>query len=620
MQQEKYTPIRDYGIIGNLRSAVLVSKHGSIDWAPAPFIDSPSIFAALLDAEKGGKWQLVPTQEYKSEQEYEKDTNILVTRFYTDTGCVELTDFLPLESETEYVPAEKDTTFKIHRKIECISGTVEIQHHFQPAFDYAQGETTLKVLDGGGGVQVQKELMHAHLTFAHPLSLDGNTAQTTFTLSEGEREYFVFRYNVAQYVRESRDTPAHHEYELEQTRKMWKAWLTRCDLDKCPEPGPWHEYVERSLLTLKILFFEPLGTVAAAPTTSLPEVVGGVRNWDYRYVWLRDAAFVFLAMFQTGHVIEAKEYITWLLEQCKESVERPQNLQILYGLRGQQETPEQELTHLEGYRGSQPVRIGNDAYKQRQWDTFGSVLDLVWQLHRLTGEHALEREQWDFLSSIADHVTELWREPDEGLWEVRGAPQHFVYSKVMCWVALDRALKIAAAHGYPGNRELWEKERDAIREEVLEKGWDEDVGAFVQSFGSKELDASVLQMPAVGFIDGADPKMQSTIHVLQEHLGRRDGLLRRYTSDDGLPGEEGAFLIGSFWLVDALCHAGEIDKARELLDTLCGHANHLGLFAEEMDPETGEFLGNFPQAYTHIGLINSAMLLTNAMRERGSAV
>lgn len=606
-----YKPIRDYAIIGNLRSAVLIGKDGSIDWAPAPFIDSPSIFSAILDDEKGGCWYIRLAESYQSAQHYRDETNVLVTTFTGESGELEITDFIPIEEEKRFMPAEEETTFKLKRRVRCTRGTCHVKVHFEPRFDYARGATELSYIEGG--LHVQNGDMRGVLVAHQKLTIsdDADCAEATFELAEGEEDFYVFRYNIGT-VNLEKDDNEHHAEELEKTAQEWQAWAHKCDLDVCPVGGRWESLITRSALMLKILFFEPVGTVAAAPTTSLPERIGGVRNWDYRFTWLRDSTYLFRAFFRLGHVEEAEEYLNWLVEICSAST--PENIQIMYGLRGETQLDEEILANLKGYQNSKPVRIGNGAYLQKQWDIYGSMLDMAWHLHLLReNEQPIMPDHWDVLRGIADHVVRIWREPDEGLWEVRGGADHFVYSKAMCWIALDRAVKIAGAYDYPCDRDLWERERDAIAEEIHTRGYNKELGSYTQSFDSDQLDAAVLLLPAIGFVEGTDPRMLSTIRCLKDHLTCGDGLLLRYTSDDGLPGGEGAFLLASFWLVDALALAGELDEALALFEKMAGHGNHVGLFSEEMDPQTYEFLGNFPQAYTHIGLINSALLLRSLL-------
>lgn len=602
-----YRPIRDYAVIGNLRSAALVGMDGSIDWAPAPFIDSPSVFASLLDDTNGGFFKIAPKDAFESRQWYIDDTNVLVTEFTTETGVVQVTDFIPIEADKSFVPEEEETTFKIKRKVACLKGVVEMRVVFMPRFDYARGTTELSFIRRG--ILAHNVEKRGILVTRRAFKLDEqlNIASHSMRMRENDIEFFVFRYNTGE-VDIKKDEIVHHEKELERTIEEWREWAHRCEFGTCEINGTWRNEIIRSALLLKILFFEPIGTIAAAPTTSLPEWIGGIRNWDYRFTWIRDSSFVFNSFFGLGHVTEAEEYLNWLVTVC--SMSSPQDLQIMYGLRGEVTLTEETLTHLEGYRGSAPVRIGNGAYQQHQWDIYGSVLDVAYKLARHTKTALNSKgERWKVLRGLADHVVTIWREPDEGLWEVRNGRRHFVYSKVMCWVALDRAIKMVHEHDLEGDTDTWARERDLIYEEIMTRGFNTSLNSFVQSFDASELDAALLLLPETGILSGDDPKMLGTIKAIEQHLMRSDGLLMRYTEADGLPGEEGAFFLSSFWLVNAYAHAGEVDTAHALFERLLSLSNHVGLYAEEIDPKTGEFLGNFPQAYTHIGLINSALLL-----------
>ena len=598
-----YKPIRDYGVIGNLRSAALVSKHGSIDWAPAPYLNSPSVFAAILDDVKGGKWSISPVLPFTSKQEYLGQTNILTTTFQTREGVVELLDYIPAQAGRTMEEIEKA---ELHRKLTCTKGNVEVEVVFQPRFDYARGETTLS-FNEHGLVVTHEGKRKGELISPGEYVIKDNIGTTVLNLAEGESVYLTFHYHE---IDSKEWSDAHHEKEIAQTQKFWEDWVHRCDIASCPVAGPWHDMVIRSSLVLKILFFEPPGSIAAAATTSLPESIGGIRNWDYRFSWIRDSSFVLQALFQMGYVNEARVYVDWLLDECC-SIKNfdPKNVQIMYGLKGEANLQEEILSHLEGYCNSKPVRIGNLAHQQKQWDIFGSMLDTVWRIHLMDENYKIEEGTWDILRKFANYVVKIWREPDEGLWEVRGGKQHFVYSKVMCWVALDRAIKIAKDYSFHGELEVWEKEKETIYREIMEKGWSEKRQSFLQSFDSNDLDASLLLMPVMGFIDGKDPKMVSTVQAIEKELSVQNGLLLRYTAQDGLPGREGAFLPASFWLVDALIFAGETERARLYLASLAKLANHVGLYSEEINPKTKEFLGNFPQAYTHIGFINSVYYL-----------
>jgi len=608
-----YTPIRDYGIIGNLRSIALVSINGSIDWAPAPFLDSPSVFSRILDHEKGGHWSIEPVASFTSTQEYNDDSNILVTTFTTKEGIVKIIDFIPIERGESFSSEETEVTYKIHRKVACTFGKCLLRVVFNPKFNYASQETKLETIQGGifakGG---KKEAM---LSSNQKFNIDERGAVSEFELEVGQSSFFVFRHNIGQ-VEKDHETVEHHESELSRTKIFWEHWAHTCQGQNCYLPNAWHDEVVRSSLILKILFFDPTGTVAAAATTSLPEDIGGERNWDYRYTWIRDSAFVMQAFFQIKHVEEARRYSDWIIGQCRLHGDDPEHLQIMYGIRGQTDLTEQTLDHLDGYKSSKPVRVGNSAYKQHQWDIYGSIINLVWQAQEIDLEYKITPETWKTLKAIAAHVVKIWREPDEGLWEVRSGKRHFVYSKFMCWVAFDRMIKIMDKNGFDGSREIWEKEKNEIKQIIMERGWNEEKQSFVQAFDFDDLDASILQFPVYGFIDAKDPKMISTINRIKHELSMNDFLIRRYAVDDGLPGHEGAFLLASFWLVDALILSGDVTEATRIFKKITAEANHLGLFSEEINPRTGEFLGNFPQAYTHIGLINSAFLLEEALMKK----
>ena len=596
-----YKPIRDYGIIGNLRSAALVAKDGSIDWKPAPYLDSPSVFAAILDHIKGGRWKIAPVGDFESEQGYMGHSNILITRFFGKEDNLELIDYIPAQAGGDMGSMERA---EVHRKIVCTKGKVEVLVEFAPRFDYARGKTTLSVIEHGISVTHEGE-QKGELVSPGKYVVKDNTATAILSLKKGESAYLAFHYHA---VDKNEEKAEHYEKELKATKNFWEEWVSLCDLESCPVEYPYHEHVIRSSLLLKILFFEPPGSIAAAPTTSLPETIGGERNWDYRFSWIRDSAFTLQALFELGYTKEANQYMNWLLSESHGIEKNPEKLQIMYGLRGENDLKEETLSHLEGYEGSRPVRIGNKAHEQKQWDIYGGLLDAVWELHK-RGSHAIDSELWVSLRAIANYVVTIWEKPDNGIWEVRQGLQHFVYSKLMCWVALDRALKLAASHGLSGEIDLWEKERERIRSAIFKRGWSEKKQSFVQSFGSENLDASLLLMPTLGFIAGSDPKMRSTIIRIEEELGAGDGLLYRYTPDKLFGGREGAFLVASFWMVDAYVASGQQKQAVKLFERLLSLSNHLGLFSEEIDPTSKAFLGNFPQAFTHVGLINSAFAL-----------
>lgn len=602
-----YTPIRDYAIIGNLHSAALVSLQGSIDWACVPFLDSPSIFGAFLDEKKGGAWKIAPVLPFRSRQEYVSHTNILVTTFTTETGTVELVDFIPIErkgEEEEYDPR----VFKIYRKVRCTKGKMQMDFSFTPRFDYAKAQT--RFFETGGSIKISSENEVAYLLPSVRLHVDDTGAQKNIILAEGEEMYFLFFYEKPQDEIQNLKIRFHGAYE--RTYKYWVEWVKEGNENLHLLPtDTLREIVIRSSLVLKILCFEPTGAIAAAATTSLPEEIGGIRNWDYRFSWLRDSTFTLQALLLLNHIHEAEKYLQWLFYDICGSLVKDggESLQIMYGLHGQKELREEVLVHFEGYQKSQPVRIGNGAYDQKQWDIYGSIFDTVWQLKKINPAYNPTREMWKAFEIIANYVLEIWDKPDEGLWEVRGGKRHFVYSKVMCYVALDRIAELADLCERAMNQAAWREAAQKIRQTIFEKGWSEKKGAFVQSFGSDELDSSVLLLSKLGFVEGKDPRMISTIEKIEKELMTKEGLVYRYKTEDGLPGEEGVFLLASFWMVDAFVLSGQKNKAKDLFEKLIQYANHVGLFSEEMNSTTKEFLGNFPQAYTHIGLINSAFLL-----------
>ena len=596
-----YKKISDYGVIGNLCTVALVGVDGAIDWLCLPHLDSPSVFAALLDDRQGGRFALSPTGEWDSTQEYLPDTNILCTRFRTRDGVLRLLDFMPIAAGDAGPEKPPD----LYRLAAVEHGAVELRLIFEPRFDYARAATSLET--GTCSILAEAGQEAVTLSFSQEwqeveVSDEGVTA--VWRLTAGDALRFHLQYGRGELC-ELDPQQADHAYE--ETARFWREWLMTSETGRTVNFGPYRDLVQRSALVLKLLYFQPSGTIAAAATTSLPESVGGGRNWDYRFTWLRDTAFTLQALFNLGHLSEMHGYLTWLkglIQKCG-----AENLQIMYGLRGEEDLVEEELTHLDGYKGSRPVRIGNAAADQRQFDIYGEILDAALKLSDYVGK--VDRDLWSSLAQMCDYVVEHWQEPDQGIWEVRDGPHHFVYSKVMCWVALDRGLEIARRYGFPGNLENWRKAKDAIRAEVLQRGWSDRVQAFRQHYHTEALDASSLLFPLVGFLPFDDPRITATIDAIQRELGR-DGLLRRYRGEDGLPGEEGTFLLCSFWLVNCLIGLNRLDEAETLLQRLERAANHLGLFSEEYDVVWREALGNFPQAFTHIGYVNSVTALQQA--------
>jgi GH15 family glucan-1,4-alpha-glucosidase len=610
-----YQPIENYGIIGNMRTVALVGMNGSIDWYCYPHFDSPSIFGALLDDVKGGRFQISPIGEpVRYKQFYWPSTNILISRFLLPDGIVELEDFMPVG-----LPADSPWYHHLFRRIRCVRGAVRMSLMCGPAFDY--GQKAHQVLLQPNGVFFSSSGLSLALSSTMPLKQgEQGSVAAEFLLEEGRSEVFLLRAHLGD------DTvpcpPLHEEAEelFQGTVKFWQKWLSVCTYH-----GRWREQVQRSALALKLLTFEPTGAIVAAPTTSLPEVIGGIRNWDYRYTWLRDAAFTIYAFLRIGFRDEAAGFMNWLETYASKHMSPQAPLPALFTIRGDSEIPEQTLDYWEGYRGSGPVRVGNAAVSQLQLDLYGELMDSFYLYNKYVSP--ISYDVWVKLRSRLEWVCEHWRSPDAGIWEMRNREEHFVYSKVMNWVALDRGIRLADKRAFPADRTKWISERDRIYEEVMTRGWNEKRHAFTQFYGSDDLDASLLIMPLVFFMAPNDPRMLNTISAILQNPRASglvsDSLVYRYPPHpviDGLPGEEGTFNMCSFWLVEALTRAGQaipekLDHARLLFERMLGYANHLGLYAEQTGPQ-GEALGNFPQAFTHLALISAAFNLDRMLDTR----
>ncbi|MBI4496890.1 MAG: glycoside hydrolase family 15 protein [Chloroflexi bacterium] len=608
---DQYRPISDYAMIGDAHGAALISSDGSIDWCVLPHVDSPALFLRLLDARQGGCFQVRPTaSRVLVERRYVDDTNVLETVFRTEHGVVRLRDAFTAGGHQEHAAdQEEDRPHEILRVVEGVEGAVEVELRCWVTPDFARQVPEVEQ-ESASVVRWRWAGGEAWLAGSWPLSCDGAAVWSRQVVRAGERLVCVCSDREL-----AGPSPQAVVRRMDETIAYWQTWAACCQYT-----GPYRNAVVRSALALKLLTYEPSGAIVAAPTTSLPEEIGGVRNWDYRYCWLRDATFTLYALGLLGYLDEAHDFMHWIERVCMAC---GTDLQIMYGVQEERDLPEHALDHLSGYRGSRPVRVGNAAHTQRQLDVFGEVIDSAYlYFHKLRGAdrygESLTGPMWDLLRSLVDYVADHWGEPDSGIWEVRGGPQHFLHSKVMCWVALDRGLRLAAAYDLPAPVERWQQERDRLRQAILQQGYSDPAGAFTQAFGSTTLDASALLLPLVGFIDVRDPRMAATIAAIRDRL-TRNGLVYRYLGDDGLPGGEGAFSICTFWLVDCLAFAGRVDEARALFETMLGHANPLGLYSEEIDPATGEFLGNFPQGFTHIALINSAVNLKQAESRRASA-
>src|SRR3989454_8902140 len=601
-----FEPIENYGVIGNMRSIALVGVNGSMDFLCYPNFDSPTVFAALLDDERGGCFQIQPQLKQKrARQLYLPDTNILLTRFLADEGVAELTDYMPIGTDGEQ-PNE------IIRTLTVIRGEVDFKMRCQPRFNYGMCEHAVNIEERYAIFSPVGDAcppMALYSTVA--LRQQSRDVISEFSLRAGERTTFVF-----DGVRPQGQQPEMEfvEQRFQQTAQVWKSWI-----GKSKYKGRWREMVHRSALVLKLLISRQHGSLIAAPTFSLPESIGGVRNWDYRFTWLRDATFTLYALIRLGFVDETEAFIDWLKGRLIDDAQRGP-LQVMYGLDGRQELDEISLDHLSGYENSRPVRIGNAAYQQLQLDIYGEMMDSIYLANKYG--HGISHAGWQGVQRLLEWLGKNWRRPDEGIWEVRGGPREFLHSRVMCWVAFDRALRLALKRSLSGPLDVWQRTRDEIRNDIFTNFWDNELQSFVQAKGTKDLDASALLMPMMRFISPVDPMWLSTMRAIENRL-IEDTLVRRYEVDrthvDGLPGTEGSFTPCSFWYVECLARAGELEKAQLLFEKLLGYANHLGLYSEELGAN-GCHLGNFPQAFTHLALISAATYLDRALSGRNDAV
>ena len=604
-----YLPIEEYGLIGNMRTSALVGVNGSIDWFCFPYFDSPSVFGAVLDDRKGG-WCKIATQgnEATHKQYYWPDTNVLVTRFLSEQGVGQVIDFMPVG-----LKATEAGHHGIIRRVQAIRGNVTFRLECFPAFNYARDPHTTTLTSEGACFEAPGLSLWLGSTI--PLQQEGNGVVAEFAIQEGHE--LTFSLQQVERIEACCGAISQDQADklFRQTVAYWRQWLSQCTYR-----GRWREMVQRSALTLKLLTFEPTGAIVAAPTCSLPESIGGERNWDYRYTWIRDAAFTIYALLRIGFTEEAEKFMHWLEARCHE-LNPDGSLQIMYGIDGRHALNEETLSHLDGYKGSRPVRVGNGAYDQLQLDIYGELLDSVYLYNKYGSP--ISYDLWNHLRRLVNWVCDNWTRPDEGVWEVRGSQQHFLYSKLMCWVAVDRGLRLADKRSFPADRDRWLKVRDTIYEEIMEKGWSETRNAFVQRYGSDALDAANLMMPLVFFVSPTDPRMLRTLEAINQSPEKgglvANALVHRYNvneTEDGLQGEEGTFNICTFWLVEALTRAGRVDEARLTFEQMLGYANHVGLYAEETGHH-GEGLGNFPQAFTHLALISAAFNLDRVLGSRG---
>ncbi|MGW2558722.1 glycoside hydrolase family 15 protein [Streptomyces sp. NPDC001514] len=608
-----YPLIEDHGLIGDLQTAALVTTHGTIDWFCCPRFDSPSIFGALLDREKGGYFRVAPADKtYTSKQLYFPDTAVLVTRFMTEAGAGEVIDFMPVTGTTA------TNRHRLVRLLRCVRGSITFEVDIVPRFDYGRAPHELHVTENGGvfvadGMELTLHAIREPEDVRLVTDVTGDRdVHAKLTLQAGQERGIVIESFADGPPREI----GHAEFQqlFEDTVGYWRGWLGQSRYS-----GRWREAVERSAITLKLMTYAPSGALVAAPTTGLPEQLGGERNWDYRFTWIRDASFSVYALLGLGFTEEATAFMVWLHDRVQEKAGNSGDtgpLNIMYRVDGSSDLVEETLGHWEGYQGSSPVRIGNGAADQLQLDIYGEAMDSIFFAH----ERGLQvgYTGWKSLHTIVDWLCDNWDQAEEGLWETRGGRQHFTYGRVMSWVAFDRALRLAAASGRPAALARWSGERDKIYQQVYERGWNAERKAFVQHYGSEVLDSSLLRMSTVGFITPSDPMWTSTLDAMDRELVS-DSLVYRYNpeaSPDGLRGSEGTFSLCTFIYVDALARAGRLDQSRLVLEKMLTYANHLGLYSEEIDL-TGRQLGNFPQAFTHLAFIDTALTLDAALNRAG---
>ena len=603
-----YPNISDHGLIGDLQTAALVSTAGTVDWFCCPRFDSPTVFGSLLDAEGGGSFSISPdVDQCVTKQLYLPDSAVLVTRFMTEDGVGEVLDFMPVTD------GEATDRHQLVRMVRVVRGSMRFVFEIDPRFDYGRQPYDLDVSLEGAVFRTEDLALTVH-RIGHPLKPDdgdqvierrGATIRLVRTLAAGEVSGAVIESGGA--------APREHSVEevqdrLDETVDFWRGWVAHSTYR-----GRWREMVTRSAITLKLMTYAPTGALVAAPTSALPEQVGGERNWDYRYTWVRDASFSVYALLGLGYTDEAEAFVTWLKARIREAVaDGPGPLKIMYRVDGTSDLVEETLDHWEGYKGSAPARIGNGAADQRQLDIYGEAMDSIF----LADTHGLELDHagWTDLTTLLDWVCDSWDLPEEGIWETRGGQQRFTYGRFMCWIALDRAIRLADRHGRPADVPRWRRERDALYRKIMETGWDDTRGAFVQHEGTDVLDASLLLMPLMGFVAPRDPMWLSTLDAMEDELVS-DSLVHRYNpsaSPDGLEGDEGTFSLCSFWYVDALARSGRLNDARLTFEKMMTYANHVGLYSEEIGL-TGEQLGNFPQAFSHLALINAAVNLDHQL-------
>ncbi|PRY09936.1 GH15 family glucan-1,4-alpha-glucosidase [Pontibacter ummariensis] len=597
---KEYLPIEDYGLLGNLHTTALVSKKGSVDYLPFTRYDSPTVFAAILDNEKGGYWSIhpdAPNVRYK--QQYLPDTGVLLTRFLTEEGMAELTDFMPVREEEE--------RGALVRELKVITGEIRIKMECKARMNYARSGHRLKKLDDGYQFSSKGEdSTQFRFVCNAPVEERDGDLYGDWVLKQGETLSFVIETMQSPTAFKQQELQSYTAAAFQETVNFWQKWVAKSNYN-----GRWHEMVVRSAITLKMLTSYKYGSTIAAATFGLPETIGGIRNWDYRYTWIRDTTFAMYSFLQLGFRHEAQQFIDWLMRRCEE-IKDPADLQLMYAVDGTSSLSEKVLDNLQGYRGSSPVRIGNGASKQFQLDMYGEMVQTIYLYDRHGGP--ITFEFWQNVKRFVDFVADNWHRKDHGIWEVRKHEAEFIHSKIMCWTALDRGIKLARERSFPAPLDHWREVRDKIYFDVYYNYWNEERQAFVQYRGAKVLDAAVLMMPLLGMFSPSEPRWQSTLKALEESL-ITDTLVYRYKQDsalDSLPGKEGTFSLCSFWYIENLAKAGEIEKARLYFDKMVGYSNHLGLYSEQIGLQ-GQLLGNFPQAFTHLALISAALELERGL-------
>jgi GH15 family glucan-1,4-alpha-glucosidase len=607
-----YPPIGDYAIVGDCHTAALVSREGSVDWYCPERFDRPAIFCRLLDWDKGGYFRVSPKSPRAARRQYLGETNVLQTIFDDDRGQLRLTDFMPIERRTDGRGKDVETRHNLVRLIESTDGDCDVEITLEPRFEYGGSLGEMRIIPGRGVIASHRGDYLTLRCADVPLERDTpGRVQGSLALRAGERRWLVLSTNHSERDAFAALEPRDEDTAFARTLDYWQRWA-----DLCTYTGPYRAEVIRGALVLKLLTHEPTGSIVAAPTTSLPEELGGMRNWDYRFSWLRDSGLTLSSLISLGYHAEAADYFEWLVEVCASDPRIAPR--VMYRVDGSVDLTERTLRHLEGYAGSAPVRIGNDAVTQRQHDVYGAILNAAY-VHRISSNtdpsihdthegEAPSDALWGLLAGFVEQAAQRWTEPGSGIWEMRGPPRHFVHGKVMCWSALDCGIRLARQHRLPAPLANWEAARDSMAEAIIAGGYDDRRGAFVQSFGTSNLDASLLTIPLVGFLPTTDPRVRSTMERIQSEL-THNKLVYRYRSDDWLQGTEGAFVLCTFWLVNNLTMSNRLDEARALFEHVISFANDVGLLSEEIEPRTGALLGNFPQAFSHLGLINAAVLL-----------